>query len=250
MQWGRQPIKVIMVGESGVGKSALLRQWCYNNKFTESLPLSKVISVGYKEVMVDLLKVTMEIWDVSAKQISASDIGVTADIGVLVYDICCYKSFAELENWMDEVLARVQSPESFPFVLMGNKYDATNAQVVSDATALAWCKAFNKRVVSFCKVSACTGAGVEAAFMSIARYALRDGTPALKRARKVIRDDQQRIRLLQEEHAEESADIGLVYEGVDESEVAVAKATVARADQENMRKKRNKRGEGASSLHA
>ena len=232
---GTQPLKVIMIGASGVGKSALLRQWCYND-FNKDLPKTMVTSVGLKEVKVDNLKVTMEIWDQAASRAATcTDIYITADICVLVYDICCTKSFEELENWMDEFLAGVQNPQNFPFVIAGNKYDATEEQAVSDAAALTWCKAKRNNVRAFCKTSAATGEGVEKTFMSVVRYALQDGAPALKRAKKIIQDEGERIRLLQEEHGEESEDIAVAYEE-GATEVAVAIATVERAVLEKVRK--------------
>ena len=48
-----------------------------------------------------------------------------ADCCVLVYDVNNRKSFDTLDSWRDEFLiqASPQDPESFPFVLIGNKID-------------------------------------------------------------------------------------------------------------------------------
>ncbi len=48
-----------------------------------------------------------------------------ADCCVLVFDVNNVKSFETLDNWRDEFLLQSspKDPDSFPFVLLGNKVD-------------------------------------------------------------------------------------------------------------------------------
>ncbi|KDD73067.1 hypothetical protein H632_c2571p1, partial [Helicosporidium sp. ATCC 50920] len=97
---------------------------------------------------------------------------------VLVYDVNSTKSFENLENWRDEFLiqASPSDPESFPFVVLGNKIDAEGgaSRQVAEKKAKAW--AASKGGIPHFDTSAKENVGVEAAFAAIARAALRNET--------------------------------------------------------------------------
>lgn len=84
-----------------------------------------------------------------------------ADSCVLVFDITDAKSFDNLENWMDEFLvhAAPRNPESFPFVVLGNKADLGKRRQVSTAKAKAWCA--SKGNLPFFETSAKEASNVE-----------------------------------------------------------------------------------------
>ena len=53
------------------------------------------------------------------------------------------KSFETLDNWRDEFLLQAcpNDPETFPFILLGNKVDVEESKrQVSQKRALAWCQ--------------------------------------------------------------------------------------------------------------
>lgn len=66
-------------------------------------------------------------------------------VQVLVHDVNNAKSFESLDNWRDEFLiqANPQDPDSFPFMMLGNKVDVEggNSRVVSKKKAEAWAQA-------------------------------------------------------------------------------------------------------------
>lgn len=69
-----------------------------------------------------------QLWD-TAGQERFQSLGVAfyrgADCCILVYDVNSLKSFETLDSWRDEFLiqASPHDPESFPFVVLGNKID-------------------------------------------------------------------------------------------------------------------------------
>ena len=79
----------------------------------------------------------LQIWD-TAGQERFQSLGVAfyrgADCCVLVYDVNNAKSFENLDNWRDEFLIQAgpQDPDTFPFVVLGNKIDVDegNSRVV------------------------------------------------------------------------------------------------------------------------
>merc|ERR1712199_93702 len=138
-------LKVIILGDSGVGKTSLMNQYV-NKKFSNQYKATIGADFLTKEVMVDDRLVTMQIWD-TAGQERFQSLGVAfyrgADSCVLVFDVHMMKTFENLDSWRDEFLiqASPKDPDNFPFVVLGNKIDVDggNSRVVSEKKAKAWC---------------------------------------------------------------------------------------------------------------
>jgi len=96
---GRVLIKVIILGDSGVGKTSLMNQYV-NKRFSHQYKATIGADFLTKEVMVDDRLVTMQLWD-TAGQERFQSLGVAfyrgADCCVLVYDVNNAKSFEMLE---------------------------------------------------------------------------------------------------------------------------------------------------------
>ena len=112
--------------------------------------------------------VTMQLWD-TAGQERFQSLGVAfyrgADCCVLVYDVNNSKSFETLDSWRDEFLiqASPMDPESFPFVVLGNKVDVEDSKrMISSKRAQAFCQA--KGGIPYFETSAKEAVNVEQAF--------------------------------------------------------------------------------------
>lgn len=112
--------------------------------------------------------VTMQLWD-TAGQERFQSLGVAfyrgADCCVLVYDVNNSKSFDTLDSWRDEFLiqASPMDPESFPFVVLGNKVDVEDSKrMISSKRAQAFCQA--KGGIPYFETSAKEAVNVEQAF--------------------------------------------------------------------------------------
>lgn len=77
----------------------------------------------------------MQLWD-TAGQERFQSLGVAfyrgADCCVLVFDVNNSKSFDALDSWRDEFLiqASPRDPDTFPFVVLGNKIDLEESKRV------------------------------------------------------------------------------------------------------------------------
>lgn len=112
--------------------------------------------------------VTMQLWD-TAGQERFQSLGVAfyrgADCCVLVYDVNNAKSFDTLDSWRDEFLiqASPMDPESFPFVVLGNKVDVEESKrMISTKRAQAFCQ--QKGGIPYFETSAKDAVNVEQAF--------------------------------------------------------------------------------------
>jgi len=168
-------LKVIILGDSGVGKTSLMNQYV-NKKFSASYKATIGADFLTKEVLVDDRLVTMQLWD-TAGQERFQSLGVAfyrgADCCVLVYDVNNSKSFDTLDSWRDEFLiqASPMDPDVFPFVVIGNKIDVDESKrMISTKRAQTFCQ--SKGGIPYFETSAKEAINVEQAFEVIARQAL------------------------------------------------------------------------------
>jgi len=168
-------LKVIILGDSGVGKTSLMNQYVHK-RFSNQYKATIGADFLTKEIMIDDKLVTLQIWD-TAGQERFQSLGVAfyrgADSCVLVHDITDAKSFDNLESWMDEFLvhAAPRNASTFPFVVLGNKADlGAQKRQTSAAKAKAWCA--SKGDIPYFETSAKEALNVEQAFHTIAKNAL------------------------------------------------------------------------------
>ncbi|BAO42350.1 GTP-binding protein YPT7 [Kluyveromyces marxianus] len=170
-------LKVIILGDSGVGKTSLMHRYV-NDKYSQQYKATIGADFLTKEVIVNDDKVaTMQVWD-TAGQERFQSLGVAfyrgADCCVLVYDVTNAKSFDNIKSWRDEFLvhANVSSPETFPFVILANKVDVEESKkVVSSRSAQELAKSLGNVPLFF--TSAKDAINVQDAFEEIARSALQ-----------------------------------------------------------------------------
>ncbi|KAG2424861.1 hypothetical protein CHLRE_06g311900v5 [Chlamydomonas reinhardtii] len=174
----RRLLKVIILGDSGVGKTSLMNQYV-QKKFTKEYKATIGADFLTKEIEVDDKKVTMQIWDTAGQerfQSLGSAFYRGADCCVLVFDVNNAKSFDDLDNWRDEFIIQAgpPDPDNFPFMVLGNKIDENggSSRQVSEKKAKAWCA--SKGSIPYFETSAKEDINVEAAFTCITRNALRN----------------------------------------------------------------------------
>ncbi|XP_046680102.1 ras-related protein Rab-37 isoform X2 [Homalodisca vitripennis] len=160
--------KVMLLGDSGVGKTCLLVRF-RDNLFLSGNFISTVgIDFRNKVVAVDETKVKLQIWDTAGQERFRS---VThayyrdAHALLLLYDVTNKTSFDNIRAWLGEI--REYAQDDVVIMLLGNKADCHSSERMirrEDGERLA--KEYN---VTFMETSAKTGLNVELAFMAIAR---------------------------------------------------------------------------------
>lgn len=103
-------LKVIILGDTGVGKTSLMNQYV-NNRFSTQYKATIGADFLTKDITIDNKMVTIQIWD-TAGQERFQSLGVAfyrgADCCVLTYDITNSNSFKSLETWRDEFLVQAR----------------------------------------------------------------------------------------------------------------------------------------------
>ncbi|XP_069020846.1 EF-hand calcium-binding domain-containing protein 4B [Embiotoca jacksoni] len=158
--------KVILVGNSSVGKTSLLRSFC-EGRFDPSTTATVGIDYTVKTLTLDNLQIAMQLWDTAGQERYRSitkQFFRKADGVLVMYDVTVEESFRAVRPW----LANIQEAagEGIPVLLLGNKMDMGGDREVSfkEAEQLA-CD--NK--VMFFEVSACTGSNVTESLTHLAR---------------------------------------------------------------------------------
>ncbi|KAJ6534854.1 small GTPase superfamily [Mycena capillaripes] len=167
--------KIIILGDSGVGKTSLMNQYV-NRQFNNHYKATIGADFLTKELMVDDRRVVMQLWD-TAGQERFQSLGVAfyrgADCCVLVYDVNSAKSFEALDGWRDEFLIQASpfDPQSFPFVVIGNKIDlGDHKRQVTSKRAREWCQ--SKGNIPYFETSAKEALNVAQAFHLVAKNTL------------------------------------------------------------------------------
>ena len=137
-------IKVILLGESGVGKTNLIRvatgEEFEHNSMTSS-------SGSYKEgtfISSKKNQYTYHLWDTAGQEAyrSLNKIFIkNAKIVIFVYAIDNEPSFKELKYWID--LAKAELGEDFIMGIVANKIDLFEEQQVKDEVAIEFAKKLN-----------------------------------------------------------------------------------------------------------
>ncbi|KAH8507893.1 hypothetical protein Peur_049878 [Populus x canadensis] len=173
----RALLKVIVLGDIGVGKTSLMNQYVYK-KFSQQYKSTIGADFVTKELQIDDKLVTLQIWDTAGQerfQSLGSAFYRGADCCVLVYDVNIQKSFETLNNWHEEFVKQAADPadpDAFPFILFGNKIDVDggSSRVVSEKKAREWCA--SRGDIPYFETSAKEGYNVHEAFLCVAKMAL------------------------------------------------------------------------------
>ena len=126
-------IKVLFLGESGVGKSSLIVRY-FEDKFEENIIPSRTSSYFKKIINNGGKKYNFDIFDTpGAQNLRALTKVFMKDVKiiVLVYDITIKGSFLDLQYWLDVILESY--PETY-LILVGNKHDLSTNRKIKEST--------------------------------------------------------------------------------------------------------------------
>ena len=122
--------KLVVVGNTAVGKSALLVQYA-ESAFQESYVSTIGIDFKVRTIDVEGQRVKLQIWDTAGQErfqtIGAAYYRNTHGV-IVVYDVTERDSFKAVENWIRKI--RQNCEETVKIVLVGNKDDDPSSKVV------------------------------------------------------------------------------------------------------------------------
>ncbi|KAI0983503.1 hypothetical protein GJ496_004861 [Pomphorhynchus laevis] len=169
MKLGGQPdfiFKIVLTGDSGVGKSCLVNKFTRNEFSFES---RSTIGVEFSShiVTIEGKIVKVQIWDTAGQErfMSITKAYYRNAFGaLLVYDITKLATFQHLDQWLKEI--REHADPDAVVILVGNKSDLRHLRAVMSEDAEAYADANN---LIFIEASACDSTNVDNAFMDLIR---------------------------------------------------------------------------------
>jgi len=161
--------KILLIGDSGVGKSALLLRFA-DDTYHESYISTIGVDFKIRTIKLDGKSVKLQIWDTAGQEkfrtITSSYYRGAHGI-IVAYDVTDEASFNHVNNWLQEIdKYTVGGGVNVNKLLVGTKTDLTTSRVVEEERGR---KCADDLGLSFVETSAKTGDKVEQAFLTMAR---------------------------------------------------------------------------------
>jgi len=156
--------KVVLIGDSNVGKSNLLSRFT-RNEFNLETKSTIGVEFATRSITTEGKTIKAQIWDTAGQEryraiTSAYYRGAVG--ALLVYDIAKYSTFKNVERWLTEL--RENADRNIVIMLVGNKSDLRHLREVPTDEAKAFAE---KNKLSFIETSALDSTNVELAFQNI-----------------------------------------------------------------------------------
>ncbi|VUC24350.1 unnamed protein product [Clonostachys rosea] len=155
---------VVLIGDSGVGKSNLLSRFT-RNEFNIDSKSTIGVEFATRSIQVDSKTIKAQIWDTAGQEryraiTSAYYRGAVG--ALLVYDISKHQTYENVTRWLKEL--RDHADANIVIMLVGNKSDLRHLRAVPTEEAKAFA---SENHLSFIETSALDASNVELAFQNI-----------------------------------------------------------------------------------
>jgi len=161
-----QPFKLVLLGESAVGKSSLVLRFV-KGQFHEYQESTIGAAFLTQTVCFDDTTVKFEIWDTAGQERYHSLAPMYyrgSQAAIVVYDITNPESFTRAKNWVKEL--HRQASANIVIALSGNKADLGNKRMVEYEEAQGYSE---ENGLLFMETSAKTAMNVNELFLAIAK---------------------------------------------------------------------------------
>ncbi|CAD8183747.1 unnamed protein product [Paramecium pentaurelia] len=160
-------VKVIVIGDSGVGKTNILSQFC-DAKFSITHMATLGVDFKIKTIDVDGKKLKLQIWD-TAGQERFRNITKTYYKGaqgvILSYSVIDRQSFQNVDGWLRSIQENTNSSD-VQLVLVGNKADMSAERQVTLEEGKKLSQQFN---IPFFETSAKSNLNINETFHNLAQ---------------------------------------------------------------------------------
>ena len=176
--------KILTIGESGVGKTCILRRFV-ENKFLKTHLATIGIDFRTKVIHVCGKDIKLKIWDTAGQERYhniTTQIFKGSDGIILVYDVNEEITFSKIRDWIEQIKSNICENE-ITLVLVGNKCDIEQ-RVISKEQGQEMADSLK---INYFETSALNGTGINEAFEGL--------TKEIMKKKKVINSDGRTISL-------------------------------------------------------
>lgn len=154
-------MKIVLLGNSGVGKTSIVFQYVSGSS-PESIKPTVGAAFFTKEISVNGRPLELLIWDTAGQEVYRGLAPMyyrSAKIAIIVFDITNSKSFDSVSYWIKELNENVDG--NLTIVVCGNKIDLEEARAVSNEAVQA---KVEQASAMYVETSATTGQGIDRLF--------------------------------------------------------------------------------------
>ena len=168
--------KIILVGDSGVGKTCLLSMYI-NGKCGPTIP-TIALEFCTKEIELDdNYKVKVQLWDTAGQdkfRAITRNYYKGANGIILIYDVTNINTYENIKKWLNEIKEEISDKVSI--ILIGNKIDNENQRKITKEQGE---KLANEVNIPFFETSAKTGEGINESVFFLVKL-IADNDPEFK----------------------------------------------------------------------
>ena len=163
--------KLVMIGDSGVGKSCLLDKFL-DDSSTNNFISTIGVDIRTREAVINNKKVKVQVWDTGGQQryrpILASCYRGALGV-IIVFDVTNKISFRNIKQWMAEGEEFAEN-SNIPRILVGNKADLAERREVELETATEFARQNN---IPYIETSVIGRSNIKEAFLELVRKGTR-----------------------------------------------------------------------------
>ena len=161
--------KVVILGDSGVGKTSILFRYIFDKFDNQNLP---TLGASFKSKVIMLPNendaIKLNLWDTAGQEKFKSLTRMyyqEADAALIVYDTTFMESFESAKNWVQDLRENANKPDIL-IALVGNKCDLTDKLEVVFEEAHTFAKSIKAEIIK--ETSAKDNNGINELFQDIA----------------------------------------------------------------------------------
>ena len=159
--------KVVILGDSGVGKTSLVK-YEIKNSFISENDSTIIFEHSFKNFSIMGKNVRLQIWDTCGKEMYRSSVQNfyrSALCIFVVFSLESLDSFNQVNQWIEEI--KENNTEDYILVLVGNKSDLTPPKKVEREVIEEYCK--NNSIENYFEASAKNGDNVHEIFKAVVK---------------------------------------------------------------------------------
>ena len=164
-------VKLVLLGDSGVGKTSIATQYI-SGKAPQSVKPTIGAAFVTKSIVVDGQPIELLIWDTAGQEVYRGLAPMyyrSALIAIVVYDITRQQSYESVAYWINELKANADSRTVI--VVCANKTDLEDQRAVDENIAQQFAESHG---ALYAATSASTGSGIDRMFQMAVGKLMKD----------------------------------------------------------------------------
>ena len=194
--------KIVIIGDSGVGKTNLIKRFI-TNTFNDNSKATVGVEFISKSYKINKKVFKIELWDTAGQERYKSITAVYykgAKGALVVYDTTCKKTFENIDKWLAEI--KDKTSDDIKLMLIGNKIDLKEFREVTNEEAMEKAQILG---IPIMETSALDATNVKEAFNDLLKEMYRGFKINIKKNGGIVNKNKDGIDLSTGENKKKSA---------------------------------------------